>query len=216
MITDELTYLIQQGYQSIGELEFTRLADSSSGDKYLLFHQEDRNHLRDARVYKKVTDAREIAKYDRYGNYRPLKGAPNLPRGWVLELPDIDSLRRALDLFYPGAVGTFLAFKRNATRAIAFRDTVNRQTGMYRVTKKITTAEAERLVSSECCSEYKCLRTILWSIEPDGRQDFLPKSKSDPDYDQTGAGRIGLPFLCLEPCNLLVAAARRAVTKSQK
>jgi hypothetical protein len=116
MITDDLGSLIQQGYNSIGELEFV-----AAPPGFRLFHTENKNSLGGARVFRRLTDARELAKYDRIGKYRPLKGAPNLPSDWVLELPDLDSLKEALNLFYPGAVGTLLAYRRGETKDIPFR-----------------------------------------------------------------------------------------------
>ena len=71
----------------------------------LLYHWADRNTLHEARVYHSVKDARQIAKYDSSGAYRPLKGSPNLPRGRVIELPNIDDLKIALDYFIPGPSG---------------------------------------------------------------------------------------------------------------
>ena len=211
MIRDELARLISAGYNALGELEF---AESSTG--YRLYHWADRKSLRQARVYDSPTDAREIAKYDSSGAYRPLKGAPNLPRGWVLELPSIDDLKRALDFFYPGAVATWLAFREGNAQPVCLRQTLNRQTGMYRVTRKLSDDQAQSLVKEACRSDGRCLRTILWGIDTDHPADFLPASKADPSVDQTGQKRTALPFLCLEACNLLVAAARTTVKKSSR
>jgi hypothetical protein len=220
MITDHLQELIQQGCHAIGELEFAGSNAARAGrglnSGYRLYHAKDRDSLASARVYREVADAREIARFDGAGNYRPLKGAPNLPRGWVLELPDLASLKQALDQFYPGALGMSIALERDELRRTPFRETVNRQSGMYRITQKITTDEAEQLVRSECRSDGRCLRTILWSIEPGQPAKFLPESKFDPAFDQTGGNRRALPFLCPEPCNLLVAAARTVVKKRIK
>jgi 4Fe-4S iron-sulfur cluster binding domain len=85
---------------------------------------------------------------------------------------------------------------------------------MYRVTRKLTDDQAQSLVKEACRSDGRCLRTILWGIELKHPPDFLPSSKSDPTVDQTGQSRAALPFLCLEACNLLVAAARTTVKKS--
>jgi sirohydrochlorin cobaltochelatase len=224
MITDCLHELIQQGYHTIGELEFASLesvSDSAHTGRnllggYRMYHTHDRNSLAGARVYQKIADARELAKYDDAGNYRPLKGAPNLRHGWVLELPDLAAVKQAIDQFYPGALGTFTALQRQEIRRTPLRETLNRQSGMYRITQKIRTVEAEQLVRAECRSDGKCLRTILWPIEPGQPLNFLPPSKFDPAFDQTGADRRTIPFLCLEPCNLLVAAARIAVKKRIK
>ena len=92
-----------------------------------------------------------------------------------------------------------------------FAANVNRQTGMYRVTRNLTEDQAENLVKEACRSDSRCLRTILWGIEVEHPPDFLPSSKSDPSFDQTGQKRASLPFLCLEACNLLVAAARTTI-----
>ena len=209
MIRDELARLIKEGYNALGELEF---AESSNG--YLLYHWADRNSLSEARVYHSVEDARQIAKYDSSGAYRPLKGAPNLPRGWVIELTNIDDLKKALDYFYPGAIGTWLAHQAGTAHPVCLRKTLNRQTGMYRVTRKLTDDQAQNLVKETCRSDNRCLRTILWGIEDNRPPDFLPSSKSDPTFDQTGQKRAALPYLCLEACNLLVAAARTTLKKS--
>jgi sirohydrochlorin cobaltochelatase len=209
MISDELARLIREGYDALGELEFTV---SSSG--YRLYHYADRNSLSEAQVYHSAEDARQIAKYDASGAYRALKGAPNLPRKWILELANINDLKRALDYFYPGAMATWLAYREGKAKPVCLRQTLNRQTGMYRVTRKLTDDQAQSLVKETCRSDGRCLRTILWGLEPEQPPDFLPSSKSDPAIDQTGQSRPALPFLCLEACNLLVAAARTTVKKS--
>ena len=211
MTNDELKELIQAGYHAIGELEFAETTDG-----YRLYHRRDRNSLSKTKVLRSPEDAREIAKYDRTGAYRPLKGAPSLPSGWVLELPDLDALRRALDYFYPAALGIWRAFRERSAGVVSFRHTLDRQTGMYRIAQKITTGQAENLVQKFCSSDGRCLRTILWGIEPDRPSAFLPRSKSDPSADQTGEGRRVIPYLCLEGCNMLVAAARKVVVARRK
>jgi 4Fe-4S iron-sulfur cluster binding domain/DR2241 stabilising domain len=211
MIRDELARVIKDGYNALGELEF---AESSNG--YLLYHSADRNSLKEARLYHAIEDARQIAKYDSLGAYRPLKGAPNLPRGWLIQLSDIDGLQRALDFFYPGAIGSWLAVRVGTAHPICLRQTLNRQTGMYRVTRGLSTDQARNLVTEACRSDGGCLRTILWGIEENESPDFLPSSKSDPTVDQTGQRRAALPFVCLEACNLFVAAARTMMKKSPR
>jgi len=211
MIRDELARLIKDGYNALGELEF---AESSNG--YLLYHSADRDSLPEARVYHAIEDARQIAKYDSFGAYRPLKGAPNLPRGWLIQLSNIDGLQRALDFFYPGAVGTWLALRSGTAHPVCLRQTLNRQTGMYRVTRGLSADQARNLVGETCRSDGACLRTILWGIEENEAPDFLPSSKSDPTVDQTGQRRAALPYICLEACNLFVAAARATMKKSSR
>lgn len=206
MIRDELTRLMKEGYKALGELEFT---ESPGG--YRLYHWADRNSLAGLREYHSVEDAREIAKYDAGRAYRPLKGAPNLPSGWTIELATIDDLKRALDYFYPGAIAAWIAYKSGSAHPVQLRQTLNRQSGMYRITRKLTNEHARDVVRATCDSKSHCLRTILWGIETDEPSDFLPRSKSDPKVDQTGQNRSVIPFLCLEACNLLVGKARTAL-----
>ncbi len=211
MIRDELARLIKEGYRALGQLEF---AESSGG--YSLYHTADKSNLNGTRIYRSVEDAREIAKYDAEGGYRPLKGAPNLPRGWVLELGTIDELQRALDYFYPGAIASWVAYRASQAYPVHLRQTFNRQSGMYRVARKLTNDQARDLVKEACDSRNRCLRTILWGVEEGERPDFLPSSKSDTQVDQTGQKRRAIPFLCLEACNLLVAQARSVQRKSSE
>ena len=206
MSNDELRRLIQAGYRAIGELEFVETPGGSR-----LYHRTDRNSLAKARIFRSPEDAREVAKYDQTARYRPLKGAPNLPSGWVIELLNLDALKRALDYVYPGAVATWRAFRETNAPAVNLRQTLNRQTGIYRIAQRISTVQAENLVQKFCSSDGRCLRTIRWGIEPGQRSAFLPAKKSDPSIDQTGEGRKVIPYLCLEGCNMLVAAARKVV-----
>ncbi len=146
-------------------------------------------------VFTRPEDAREIAKYDAAGNYRPLKTAPNLRRGWRLGLADIDALRLALDLFYPAALGTWLAAHRGELRPVALRETLARQTGMYRVTQLLRDDQATELIGKTC--ERGCLRPRLWRID-----------SVDFPADTARESATTIPVLCVEACNLLVAACR--------
>ncbi|MBA3273144.1 MAG: hypothetical protein H0T11_04635 [Chthoniobacterales bacterium] len=157
--------------------------------------------------------AEEIARYDDLGNYRPLKTAPNLRHGWRLLLRDAAEVCRALDLFYPGRVAALEVWSRDALMTTAFRDTLARQTGMYRVAAKITDEQANALIGDFCRSDGGCLRTILWKRTAAGAMPstLLPPEKFDVRHDQSGRGEEALPLLCQEICNLLVAAAREFV-----
>jgi len=155
----------------------------------------------------------EIAKYDDAGNYRPLKTAPNLRRGWRLEVADFTELRRALDHFYPGRLAMFAAWKDNRLISTPLRETLDRQSGMYRVASKISDAQIDDLVANFCRSDGGCLRTILWKRNTSGAiaSTKLPNEKFDPSHDQTGHGKKVIPLLCQEACNLLVAECRKVV-----
>jgi sirohydrochlorin cobaltochelatase len=206
---------------SFGQILITKR--ESAG--FALLHRDDAS-LNELQRYRDAADAIEIAKYDDAGNYRPLKTAPNLRHGWRLELATLEELRSALDYFYPGRLAVFAAWKKGWLKTTALRQTLDRQTGMYRVAAKISDPQINDLVADFCRSAGGCLRTILWKRNGNGviASTKLPKEKFDPVYDQvTASGPRGsaspatteaaatVPLLCQEACNLLVAECRKVV-----
>ncbi|MEQ1859834.1 MAG: DR2241 family protein [Chthoniobacteraceae bacterium] len=139
--------------------------------------------------------ARHLANFDDAGNFRPLKTAPTLARGWRLTLPDAAQLRRALDYFYPAMSGCAASFSRGELAAVPLRGTLARQTGMYRVTQQIADVQARATIERFCAD---CLKQRLWEIDAPNPQPprIVPRE---------------LPLLCHEACNLLVAEMRRVV-----
>src|SRR5882724_10446197 len=179
---------------------------------FVVCHRDDEtlDHLQ---VFRSAEDAIEIAKYDDAGNYRPLKTAPNLRHGWRLELATLEALMRALDYFYPGRLAVFAAWKSDKLRTTPLRETLDRQSGMYRVAAKISDSQIDNLVADFCRSNGGCLRTILWRRDACGTvaSTKLPNEKFDPEYDQetasnppgsaTPATVATIPLLCQEACN---------------
>jgi len=198
---------------------------------FVLLHRDD-EFREELQVFRSPEDVLEITRYDESGNYRPLKTAPNLAHGWRLELARLEELQRALDYFYPGRLAVFLAWKTGRLHTTPLRETLDRQSGMYRVAAKISDDQIDNVVGDFCRSDRGCLRTILWKRDQRGTVSStkLPKEKFDPAYDQSKAlGRPGssafaeatadkttpatatIPLLCQEPCNLLVAECRKVV-----
>ncbi len=186
---------------------------------FVVCHRDDET-LDELQIFRSSEDAIEIAKYDDAGSYRPLKTAPNLRHGWRLELDTLEQLRRALDYFYPGRLAVFAAWKKGMLQTTPLRETLDRQSGMYRVAAKISDSQADDLVADFCRSNGGCLRTILW--KRDARETVastkLPTEKFDPAYDQVEASAqpgsaipATVPLLCQEACNLLVAECRKVV-----
>ena len=103
-------------------------------------------------------------------------------------MPDARSLRLALDLFYPARLGAWERFQRGALAVTSLRETLDRQTGMYRVAGKLTDEQADTLVGRFCRSDGGCLRTILWKRDASGApaSTLLPREKFDPAHDQGG------------------------------
>jgi len=192
-------------------------------DDFVLSHRDDEGRT-NLQTFRNAEDAVEIAKYDETGNYRSLKTAPNLRRGWRLELATLDELKRALDYFYPGRLAVFGAWKSGQLRTTRLRETLDRQSGMYRVAAKISDQQIESVVGDFCRSDGGCLRTILWKRDRRGTiaSTKLPPQKFDPAHDQTATGpglatrataatAATIPLLCQEACNLLVAECRKVV-----
>ncbi|MFZ0916034.1 MAG: DR2241 family protein [Candidatus Udaeobacter sp.] len=196
-------------------------------EPFVLCHRDDET-LDQLQTFRSAEDAIEIAKYDDAGNYRPLKTAPNLRHGWRLELDTLEQLRRALDYFYPGRLAVFAAWKKGKLGTTALRETLDRQSGMYRVAAKISDSQIDDLVADFCRSDGGCLRTILWKRDAEGAVSStkLPKEKFDPVYDQVEAvcsrrpagdahvshsETAAVPLLCQEACNLLIAECRKMV-----
>jgi hypothetical protein len=172
---------------------FGQVLIRKTNDGFVLSHREDdaRNDLQTCR---NAEEAVEIAKFDDAGNYRPLKTAPNLRRGWQLTLKTLEELKLALNYFYPGRLAVFAAWKTGQLRATNLRDTLDRQSGMYRVAAKISDAQIDDLIGDFCRSNGGCLRTILWKRDQPGTVSStkLPNEKFDPTFDQAKAlGRPG-------------------------
>src|SRR6266481_8135484 len=193
------------------------LVTRKEGAGFVLSHRDDAS-LNQLQTYRDAENAIEIAKYDDAGNYRPLKTAPNLRHGWRLELATVEELRRALDYFYPSRLAVFAAWKSGYLKTTALRETLDRQSGMYRVAAKISDPQINDLVADFCRSDSGCLRTILWKRDRNGviASTKLPKVKFDPGVDQIMARPESstpatVPLFCQEPCNLLVAECRKVV-----
>jgi sirohydrochlorin cobaltochelatase len=199
---------LARGLRAIGEIAI----ESGDDETFALRHREDGGRT-DLVVSNRADDAAELARFDDGGKYRPLKTAPTLRHGWELCLRNLDELRLALDLFYPGRLAAFLAFERNELIETPLRATLERQTGMYRIAAQIGEEQADELVGRFCTSDGGCLRTILWRRDAAGTvpSTRLPPTKFDARHDQAGGVEPVVPLLCQEACNLLVAAARAVV-----
>jgi sirohydrochlorin cobaltochelatase len=205
-----LDELLAAGVCCIGQIQITRSAGG-----FDLRHRDDVTAA-GLRRYTSPDAALEIALYDDAGAFRPLKTAPDLPHGWQLELSDVFAVARALSYFYPGRVAALAAMRERQLTTTPLRETLARQSGMYRVAARISDAELDELIGAFCNSKSGCLRTILWKRDASGAcpSPFLPVHKFDPAHDQTERQQPSIPLLCQEACNLLVAAAREVVRRA--
>jgi len=167
-------------------------------------------HAADARradleAFTGAVAARKLALLDDEGAYRPLKSAPNLRRGWILTLSSVREVHVALDYFYPAALGIWVDWGQGSAEGTSLRETLERQTGMYRVTRNITDAGAHRVVSEVC--HPGCIRRICWGLTRDVAIAGRPPEKCMPESVPSDS----VPILCLEACCLVVGAAREYV-----
>ena len=165
----------------------------------LSLHHVDDSDLSDLELHTDPHDAAEIARWDAEGNYRPLKGAPTLRRGWLLKLKSTDEVRLVLDLIYPAAIGLWLAWLNKSIAPTPLNETLARQTGMFRRMRDLPDAVACSVVQSCCNPQSGCLRHNVWPINATTPHQF---TKPDPSPSPRE-----IPFLCTEACNLWIAAA---------
>ena len=190
-LRDLLTTAVASGYNRVGQVSF-----EPHGAGFELRHMEDGDKT-DLETFTDPHEATTIALTDDSNAYRPLKTAPNLRHGWRLVLAGAAELHLALDLLYPAALGNWRALLLGKNVATPLRDTVNRQTGMYRVTGLITDDEAQGIVDTLC--RPGCMRQIQWPIPSDTPQN-TPVLRSNE-----------IPLLCTDACSLLIAEARKVV-----
>jgi sirohydrochlorin cobaltochelatase len=198
-ILADLELWLESGGSRLGQILVARCEDG-----FELRHEADAG-LDDLRLHEGAAAARALANVDEAGNYRPLKTAPNLRRGWRLFAPDLLALRKSLDAFYPAMLGVWTAHCKGKLAPVDLRDTLSRQTGMYRITQKITDQQAQDMIGRVCEPRAGCLKTILWSISPGVPITTLPPEKFIPPSGSR------MPLFCHEACNILVACARKVV-----
>ncbi len=142
-------------------------------------------------------DARQIAKHDEDGRYRPLKTAPTLQPGWVFDDLAPRELVSTVDFFYPATVANWHREREGELDVNHWRETMGRQSGIYGVIQTWDRGdgyEHVNWVTSACCDDSQCLKRREWEYD----------EETDLDVDG-GDGR----FPCREPCSLVVSAARQ-------
>lgn len=169
----------------------------SSG--YELRHVDNRDVAAESLNLLKLADVRALAQFTAEKEFRPLKSAPNLPPGWRIHASDDDALEAVLSRLYPGALADWFAAQQSAPPVTHYREYVTRQTGMYRITAMLTDAQAAQVTQSVCAAR-NCLKRRLWTLP--GLQPDAPAAKS--------------LIPCLEPCAVLMEAARMAFRAEQE
>ncbi|HZV33706.1 MAG TPA: DR2241 family protein [Verrucomicrobiae bacterium] len=181
------------------ELVIAQVLIARQGAGYELRHIEDRELAANSLRSVKPEDARALAQFTASGKFRPLKSAPTLQRGWRIAAAKDNELETALARLYPGAIADWHAAQSASPPVTHYRDYVNRQSGMYRITAMLTDAQAAE-VARTVCDAKNCLKRRLWTVG--GLAPDVAENKSI------------IP--CLEPCAVLMEAARKAFRDAQE
>ncbi|WP_049997419.1 DR2241 family protein [Halococcus sediminicola] len=183
-----------------GQLLVTATLGTDGERSYELRHTADAD-VENLDSYHDPREARDIATLDDTGEYRPLKTAPTLREGW--RFPDLDGrdLVRTVEFFYPATVANWYRERQSDLDVTHFRETAERQTGIYDVVDDLDVDGVERLAET-CCVDSQCLKRREWDEDSETTLD-VPRGDGE--------------FPCREPCSLVVAAARQfAILESEE
>lgn len=174
-----------------GEIYLTRDKEGTFAAR----HRDDRGSEDGLERIDSREELRELAKFDAEGEYRPLKTAPTLRSGWITKTGEAAEFLSRLDALYPGVFATWVAYQNGEIDPVPLRDTLERQTGMYKFSSSITDQMANEIMRSTCGKG--CIRVITWPID-----SRCPVSRLKPP------AKI-LPVICTEACTFAVSEARR-------
>ena len=211
-LVDSLSHALASGVHRIGQIEIQTIDLKS--ERFALSHADEAFRLSEPdfgglEVYRRADDAHALGTFGDDGEYRFSKARTNLARGWVLIVEGLEELRRALDLFYPAALGVWTARQTGQLEIQNLRDKLNRQTGMYRFARNISDAGAQQLVREVCGPAHQCAKRILWQLDV-----ATPLEDSEASRYNGIPGNVpeneAIPLLCREACNHFVAECRKA------
>jgi hypothetical protein len=181
-----------------GQLRITVTLDDDGGRTYALCHVDDAATPPAAlNDYEDPLDARDLAKHDDDGAYRPLKTAPSLQTGWQFPALEPAALVETVHAFYPATVQNWHREREGELDITHWHETVERQTGIYGVVQTWDRGEGYEhvnWVAEACCDDSQCVKRREWGYDADMELDV-----------DGGDGE----FPCREPCSLVVAAARQ-------
>ena len=181
-----------------GQLQVTATVGDGGERRYHVRHVDDTRKAADALTgHEDPRAARDIAKHDDRGRYRPLKSAPTLRTGWRFGGLSATELVETVETFYPAAVTNWHREREGDLDVTHWHETVERQTGIYGVVKTWDRGEGYdhvNWVAEACCADSQCLKRREWQYDDETPLDV-----------DGGDGT----FPCREPCSVVVAAARQ-------
>ena len=189
------TFVAQLGDEQV----FGQVSIRRSGSEFELRHASERKAAAESLRGVAINELRSLAQFTAGGVFRPLKSAPDLAAGWRSVVPTEAALETALNHLYPGALVDWLATQSTPPPVTNYREFTQRQTGMYRIAHLLADAPAAQTIRATCAPA-GCLKRRLWSV-----------TGLTPD---TATEKSVIP--CLEPCAMLLEAARKTVRAEQE
>ncbi len=98
-----------------------------------------------------------------------------------------------MDYLYPGAVANAALEKKGTLPVTPWRETVERQTGRFRVVRELGDVGVKELAAQVC--DRGCLKRRLWA----------------PCAQEVSPAPNEIPLLCPEACNYFVSKAREKI-----
>lgn len=180
-----------------GELQITTTLATHDGEpgerRYSVRNERDTESARADLEQCDPEDARRIARLDDSGRYRPLKTAPTLRAGWEIAGLDASELLRTIDRLYPVTVQNWHMACQGELDVTHWRETAERQTGIYDLVDELPQESVEWLAEA-CCVDSQCLKRRKWDYEEETPLD-VPRGEGE--------------FPCREPCSLVISCARK-------
>lgn len=167
-------------------------------DGFELRHLSDREARADSLKPVALAELRVLANFTATGAFRPIKAAPNLRAAWRCRVNSEPELEAAINQLYPGALADWFAARQADPPVTHYREHTARQTGMYRITTRLSDAQAAQVIRAGCDARF-CLKRRLWTVAG------LPPDTVD--------GKSLIP--CLEPCAVMLEFARQAARIEQ-
>lgn len=180
-----------------GQLRIEVTVGEHGTRQYEIRHTDEADVDRESlTAYHDPLDARDIAETDADGRYRPLKTAPSLDGGWVFPSLDWRDAVATVEEFYPATVANWYREQTGSLDVDHWRDTAERQTGIYDIVEELDPEAVDRIAAT-ACDDSQCLKRREWQY--------------DEETALAADGGTGT-FPCREPCSLVVAAARKWTT----
>ena len=181
-----------------GELRITATVTDRGARRYDVRHVDDAGTPTETLDrYEDPLEARELVKTDAAGQYRPLKTAPTLPDGWVYADLGPQEVYETVETIYPATVANWHREREGDLDVNHWRETMERQSGIYGVVKTWDRGEGYEhvnWVAEACCADSQCLKRREWEYD------------EETDLDVDGGDGV---FPCREPCSVVVSAARK-------